>query len=90
MFISSNGKSYTSKNLGRYHRDIRDKAELPKSVEFACIRDGAYTEAANVSMDQAKLIAGHRVSGMSDAYVKRTPSKVADACEAIRAHYLGK
>ena len=87
VFISSVGKAYTANIVSRNHRKIREKAGV--SAEFAHIRDGAETAAAQISMDQAKLIAGHRVSGMSDAYVRRTPSKVADACEAIRKAYLG-
>lgn len=49
----------------------------------------AYTLAVEAGGDltHAKLLAGHRV-GISDAYVKRNPSIVADACEAIERHYL--
>ncbi len=36
----------------------------------------------------AKILAGHKISGMSDAYIKRNPKMVDDATKAIERHYF--
>jgi hypothetical protein len=55
------------------------------------LRDGAYTACveANVTANLCQLLVGHR-SGIADHYVKRKPSMVAPACEAIYRHYFAK
>ena len=77
--------------MGTSHdRIIRDGIErLGRSVEFAHLRIGAYTSpiATGVDPTHAKLLAGNRV-GISDAYVRRNPRMVADACEAIEQQYF--
>ena len=35
----------------------------------------------------AKILAKHRISGMSDAYIKWNPKMAADACDAIGKAY---
>ena len=35
------------------------------------------------------MLGGHRVSGVSDYYLKRNPQMVADACAAIDEAYFG-
>jgi hypothetical protein len=58
---------------------------LPLSTAFgyisAAIQGGA-------SETVAKILAGHKIKGMSDAYVKRNPSMVREATEAIEHHYF--
>ena len=55
-----------------------------KSVHFSDIRDASYTVACqSVSLDKAKILAGHRLSGATDHYVMRNPGFVQDACAAI-------
>jgi integrase len=63
------------------------KAAGLSDIEFASIRDGSLTACGHLE-NQCRLLAGHRVSGESDMYVLRSPSKVAKACAAIEAHYF--
>jgi integrase len=71
-------------------RALADKAGL-KDIDFAQIRDGAYTAAVNapgVTEKEAKLLAGHKLAGESDRYALRNPLGVAQACAAIKRHYF--
>ncbi len=68
------------------HRDwtnYRKAAKVKDGVTFAMIRDAAFTTACRVSLDQARVLAGHRLPGAVDHYVLRAPQFVADACKAI-------
>ena len=92
LFVGRTGKPWDGNHLTRHFRTIRDGIEgFDRSVEFAHLRDGAYTAAIEGGADlmHSKLLAGHRV-GISDAYVKRNPLMVADACDAIERHYFGE
>jgi hypothetical protein len=51
------------------------------------IRDAAYTIARGVSIDQARALAGHRLPGQADHYVRRRPQFVESACRAVRAAF---
>ena len=53
--------------------------------------DRAYSAAieGGASETIAKILAGHKISGMSDAYIKRNAKMVSEACEAIERHYFG-
>jgi hypothetical protein len=80
-------------NVGnKMWRRLREKTEgrVPESVKFADVRDGAYTAAINEGAhpDHARILAGHRVAGTTDHYVKRQPRIVADACAAIEKVYF--
>ncbi|MCK4624766.1 MAG: tyrosine-type recombinase/integrase [Phycisphaerae bacterium] len=91
VFVSRTGSPYDANHIGRNFRRRREIAGLPESVEFAHIRDGAFTAAYNgkgVEEKHAKVLAGHR-SGMTDHYVKRNPQTVAAACRAIEEVYFG-
>ena len=68
-------------------RKYRKAAQLPEDVVFSQVRDAAYSVALTVSLEQAKLLAGHRLAGATDHYVRRNPGLVADACTAIRRAY---
>jgi integrase len=89
LFVSVNGDKYTANHVGRNFRRRRAEAKLPDSVTFDAIRDGAITAACKVSADAAKWIAGHRVPGKTDEYLKRHPELAADACAAIERAYFG-
>jgi len=65
----------------------RAAAKLPK-VKFAQIRDAAFTVACRVSLDEARVLAGHRMPGAVDNYVLRRPQFVAAACEAVRLEFI--
>ena len=53
-------------------------------------RAGAYSAAVQGRADitHIRILAGHRVGGMSDAYIMANPAMVSDACEAIERHYF--
>lgn len=81
----SERRSYTTNLVSRHFADYRDQAKLPETVKFGDIRDAAYTYACRaVTLDKAKILAGHRLSGSTDHYVARNPQFVAPACAAIR------
>lgn len=89
LFLSREGRPYDADGLRTAFRKLRDKAGVDESVKFNHIRDGAYTAAIEGGADltKAKMLAGHE-TGISDAYLKRKPSMVADAVAAIEKHYF--
>lgn len=89
IFYSYAGEPLGIKGAELRFRNLREAAKV-EHVISSQIRDGAYTAAveANVSESLCKPLAGHR-SGISDHYLKRKPSMVAPACEAVRARYIG-
>jgi len=92
VFVSRTGAPFSDNHVSRNFCKRRDAAELPKTLQFAHIRDGAYSAAYNASgvgEKEAKVLAGHK-SGMTDHYVVRSPSVVAAACAAIERHYFGE
>ena len=91
LFVSQTGLPFSDNHVSRNFCRRRDEAGLAKSLQFAHIRDGAYSAAFNapgVGEKEAKVLAGHR-TGMTDHYVTRSPSVVAAACTAIERHYFG-
>ncbi len=90
MFITQYGSAYTEKGLNTAYRLLRDEADVPGDVEFAHIRDGAYTAAVagGANVMEAQILAGHR-AGVKDYYVRRKPEMVANACAAIERFYFG-
>ncbi len=90
VFISQYRSPYSAHGFRNVFREIRNEAGLAR-VEFQHIRDGAYTAAIErgATEEHAKILAGHEIQGMSDAYIKRRPRMVADACSAIRLQYFG-
>jgi len=91
LFVSRSGAPFNANHMGRNFRRRRAAAGLPSSVTFDSIRDGAYTAASRggAIIDQARMLGGHRVSGVSDYYLKRNPKMVQQACAAIEKAYFG-
>jgi integrase len=90
VFHKVNGQPHTDTTIRKWFWDIRKAAGVAKEVQFADIRDGAFTEAVagdGVEFQHAQVLAGHR-SGISDAYVRRAPRMVAKACGAVEAAYF--
>ena len=89
VFITQYGKPYSGQGFRNTFRLLRAKAKIGSDVEFAHIRDGAYSAAIQGGATEtiAKILAGHRIGGMSDAYVKRNPAMVEVACKAIGDYY---
>lgn len=77
-------RSYTVFSALDSWRKYRNEAKLGREVVFSRIRDAAYSLALTVSLEQAKLLAGHRLAGAADHYVRRNPQMVAEACREIR------
>lgn len=93
VFPSSQGMKYSAQGFRNAFRRFRDKAELDKSITLDRIRDGAYSAAVNdpaVNEKQAMILAGAKLSGKTDAYVKRAVNAVAPACKAIENYYFGE
>ena len=80
-------RSYTVFSAMDAWKKYRKLAGLPKERVFSQVRDAAYTVALTVSLEQAKFLAGHRLSGASDHYVRRNAQMVAGACAAIAKEY---
>ena len=91
VFVCETGAGYSGQGLRNSFRRFRERAGLPKTVTMDQIRDGAYSAAVNapeVNEKQAKILAGHRLSGETDAYAKRNVSSIRPACKAIEDHYF--
>src|SRR6185437_4614683 len=88
VFTSRHGTRYNKNTRVNDFREFRKKAELPDTVTFDTLRDGAYTAACHGTSDdrQAKVLAGHS-AGMSDNYVLRNPGFVEAACKAVYSAY---
>jgi len=90
LFVNKDGRPYNANHVSRNWRRLRKKAGVDDSVEFAALRDAAYSSAieGGADVDHARLLAGHRLPGVTDAYIKRNPTMVADACAAIEAAHF--
>ncbi len=90
LFQNAAGTHYHPDHVRRGFARLRKAAGLPDGVKVSDIRDGAYTAAIEGGADahHAMLLAGH-ATGMKDAYVRRNPKMVADACAAIEQAYFG-
>ena len=80
-------RSYNVNAVLKAWRGYRAAAKLGKDVVFSQIRDASYTLAGDIGLDQAMLLAGHKLPGVADHYHKRTPKQVAEACKAIREEF---
>jgi integrase len=90
LFLNAAGKPHNAQQIGAIWLRLRARAGVPFHVEFASIRDGAFTVGSQngATNDQAKMLAGHKLPGVSDHYLKRNPQMVATACAAIESHYF--
>ena len=90
VFQNMAGTKYHPDHIRRGFTRLRQAAGVSAEVKVSDIRDGSYTAAIEGGADanHAMLLAGH-ATGMKDAYVRRNPAMVADACEAIQVHYFG-
>lgn len=90
LFPSQKGSQYSDQGFRHAWHDFRETTGVPKTVEFASLRDGAYTAAiqGGASETVAKILAGHKIGGMSDAYIKANPAIVKPATDAIEAEYF--
>lgn len=90
LFLTNGTKMrHNYQTVYKAFKALRKSVESAAEIQLSDIRDGAYTSAveAGVELDRVKLLAGHS-TGISDAYVKRRPKMVAEACEAIQVAYF--
>jgi integrase len=87
IFLTEAGTQADYLCVYRLFKIVRRAAGL-EQLQFAMIRDGAYTAAveAGTDLNVCRLLAGH-ATGISDHYVKRRPRMVAAACDAVRNFY---
>lgn len=84
-------RSYVVNSVLKMWRKYREAACLGDNVTFSQIRDAGFTIACrSASLDQARVLAGHRLPGATDFYVRRNPQFVAAACEAIRSEFFNR
>ena len=68
---------------------LKKNAGITRHFEARSFRDSAATIAARKAPPhQYTVLLGHKVKGADDEYLIRNPLFVADACQAIRDHYL--
>lgn len=89
LILNSRGAPFTRNSIGKNFRTVAKKAGLPDTIQFGHIRDGGYTAAitGGLTVDQARILAGHKLAGVSDDYIKRNPKMVAKACKSIAKEY---
>ena len=84
-------RSYTTFSVLEKFRAYREAAGFGKDVVFSMLRDAGFSTACSVGdIDRAKMLAGHKLPGVSDFYLKRNVGLVADACTAIHKEFFGK
>lgn len=77
-------RSYTVHSVADKFEKYRDDAKVNGKVTFSWIRDAAYSTAMQATdFAKAEMLAGHRLPGTADAYLRRNPQLVQQACEAI-------
>lgn len=88
LFANSEGRQLLKDTITKWIKNLCAKAEC--KVVFSQLRDGAYTAVVDAGVDitQAEILLGHSVGKVKDAYLKRRPSIVSDACEAVERHYF--
>lgn len=91
VLTSTHGTRFNSKGQWKRWNAIRIAAGLD-DVKFDQIRDGAYTIAMEGATDerQARILAGHRVHGLTDNYVARNPEFVRPTIDAVYRQYMVK
>jgi integrase len=91
VFHRESGRPHTATTVRKWFWKLRERAGVRKEVQFADMRDGAFTEAVageGVEFRHAQVLAGHR-AGIADAYVLRNPRMVSKACAAVEHAYFG-
>ncbi len=87
FFLSQCRTGYAAEGLRTAFRLFREKVALPNDVTLNRVRDSAYTAAIVAGSVPARILAGHRMQGESDAYVRRNPELTRPAVEAIGTAY---
>lgn len=91
FFVSAHGTRYPASGQWKTWNKLRIAAGCP-NAQMDDIRDAAYTAACRakgVDEKYARLLAGHRSHGLTDAYVQRNPFDVKPASDAVYAAFFG-
>jgi integrase len=89
--FNTSQRSYTTFSALEVFRRYRQAAGCDEKVKFSMIRDAAFSIACSAgSLEAARALAGHRLPGVTDYYLKRNVGFVAAACDAVRAAFLKK
>lgn len=90
LFTSNRGTKFSPEGQWKTFDKLRKSVGL--AVTFDQIRDSAYTAAMEGAADEraAKVLAGHKFSGLTDQYVLRNPSMTATAVDAVKKKYPPK
>lgn len=70
-----NGLPYTERRMSDVHREICDKAGLPKEMTFTGFRHGGLTEIGDAGVEDARSIGGHSDIATGRIYDKITAQK---------------
>jgi integrase len=88
--FNTSRQAYNRFSVHREWTTYRTAAKVRDGVTFAQLRDAAFTEACRKSLDQARVLAGHKYGGATDAYVARNPRFVTEACAGVRHAFFPK
>ena len=91
VFITREGPMEKQTPNHRFKKLLK-KAGITRKLTFTNLRDSAQTRAAElgVPMQTYQCLAGHKLPGVDDDYIRRNPNFVRQACEAIERYYFGK
>ncbi|WBO23983.1 site-specific integrase [Sphingomonas abietis] len=81
------GEKYKERRMSSVHRQICEKAGLPKEMTFTGFRHGGITEVGSVTAD-VRPISGHATLDVTRIYNKVTEDKAREIASARRAHVL--
>lgn len=91
VFLSTLKKPIHIDTVNKRFKRVCQKAGIARNLTFTNLRDSAQTRAAELGapMQQYQCLAGHKLPGVDDDYIRRNPNFVDEACEAIGRYYFG-
>lgn len=93
VLTSHSGTRYNAESCRKWYGEFRDRLEIARTqhTDFRAIRDAAYSEASDkVLIQKVKVLAGHKIGDLSDAYIARNPRYTAEACHAIYVAFMAE
>lgn len=90
VFMAEYGQLGPARPNKRFNK-LLTAAGIKRKLHFANLRDSGQTRAAEagVPAEQYRVLAGHKLPGVDDNYIRRNPNFVRSACEAIERYYFG-
>jgi len=90
VFVSMYRTAYAAGGLRTAFRSFRENNKLPETITLNRVRDSAYTAGIKGGSVAARVLAGHKMQGETDAYVRRNPELTRPAVEAIERFYFAR